>query len=227
MNKEKKVMNFPAIVLSVLGIMTLALIVSFFYLSVNGKNYTSLYTQKLQSGEIQNPITQFNLMFSKSSSEEIPTGSQVITIPTEDGEKRIIIQADLGDLDISSIQKELVNYLSIVLKLYNLHEIPFTSITPKVQVDIDETSYYAEISKGNIIIKEGEAEKPDITIKTTNEEVFKIIEDNNYAQESIASGKTNIEITKDYFVLFSKGYLGLYKEFNDWNLTSKVILSVD
>ncbi|MEK6913856.1 MAG: hypothetical protein AABW47_04275 [Nanoarchaeota archaeon] len=227
MDKEKRVMNVPAMVLLTIGGIVLILIFSFFYLSVNGKNYTSIYTQKLQSGEIKNPITEFQLIFSKSSSEEIPTGSQVITIPTEDGEKRIIIQADLGNLDVSSIQKELVNYLSIVLKLYNLHEIPFTSITPKVQVEIDENIYYAEISKGNIIIKEGKAEKPDITIKTTNEEVFKIIENKDYAQESIASGNTNIEVTKDYFVLFSKGYLKLYNEFNDWNLTSKVILSVE
>ena len=227
MDKEKRVMNVPAMVLLTIGGIVLILIFSFFYLSVNGKNYTSIYTQKLQSGEIKNPITEFQLMFSESSSEEIPAGSQVITLPTEDGEKRIIIQADLGDFDVSSIQKELVNYLSIVLKLYNLHEIPFTSITPKVQVEIDENIYYAEISEGNIIIKEGKAENPEITIKTTNEEVFKIIENKDYAQESIASGNTNIEVTKDYFVLFSKGYLKLYNEFNDWNLTSKVILSVE
>jgi hypothetical protein len=81
-------------------------------------------------------------------------------------------------------------------------------------VYVDENSYYAEIIKGDILIKEGEIQKPDVTLTTSSEEVFNIIKDNNYAKESISSGKTNIEITKNYFVLFAKGYSSLYEEFS-------------
>lgn len=221
MNKEKREMNVPVIVLSIIGLITAILVFSFFFLSVNGKNYTNIYDQKLQNEEIKNPITEFQLMFLENPSEEIPKDSKVITIPTEDGEKRIIIQADTGNLDIFIIQKELINYLSIVLKLYNLHEIPFTKITPKVQVYVDKNSYYVEIIKGDILIIEGEVEKPDISIRTTNEEIFKIIENNSYAETSFSSGKTEIKITKNYFSLFAKGYLTLYKEVGEINLIKK------
>jgi hypothetical protein len=221
MEKEKGEMNVPAIILSVIGLFALGLVISFVYLSLYGENYTNLYIEKLQNGEIKNPISEFQLMFVGNPSEQIPEGSEIITIPTEDGEKRIIIQANLGNLDVSSIQKELINYLSVILKFYNLHEIPFTSMTPKVQVFVDDIAYYAEIVKGDILIKEGEAEKPEITIRTTNEEIFKIIENNNYAEESFSSGKTILSITDNYFVLFAKGYFTLYKDFNSWNLQKK------
>lgn len=205
-------LNIPVIVLSVIGVSTLVLAISFVYMSLNGPNYTKTYTEKIQKGEIQNPISRFGLMF--SDSQEIPEGAKVIKIQTEQGEKHIIIQADLGDFDISEVEKELVNYGAIILKLYNLHEVPFTGITPKVQIYIDENAYYIEITKGNIIIKDGETQKPDIIIRTTHEEIFKMIEDNKYAKESISSGKTSIEQVANKVVLFSKGYLDLYQEFS-------------
>jgi len=210
--RGQKELNVPAIVLSVVGGIALILIISFVYMSLNGKNYTETYNQKIESGKIQNPISRFGLMF--SDSQEIPQGAKVIKIQTEQGEKHIIIQADLGDFDISEVEKELVNYGAIVLKLYNLHEVPFTGITPKVQIYIDGNAYYIEITKGNIIIKDGETQKPDIIIRTTHEEIFKIIEDNKYAKESISSGKTSIEQVANKAVLFSKGYLTLYEEFS-------------
>ena len=197
--KEKKEMNVPAVVLSVLGIATLLFAASFVYFSLNGKNYTSTYEQKLQSGEIKNPINEFAL-----DSANFSIG----------GNKSLIIDEKiLGDLNKSIIQESLINYASVILKLYNLHNIPFTSINPKVQVTIDSDSYYVEIVKGNIIIETGQIRNPDAKISTTREEILKIANNNDYATDSISSGETNIELTANKFVLFSKGYLGLYKEF--------------
>ncbi|MEK6826913.1 MAG: hypothetical protein AABX99_00315 [Nanoarchaeota archaeon] len=197
--KEKKEMNVPAVVLSVLGIATLLFAASFVYFSLNGKNYTSTYEQKLQSGEIKNPINEFAL-----DSANFSIG----------GNKSLIIDEKiLGDLNKSIIQESLINYASVILKLYNLHNIPFTSINPKVQVTIDSDSYYVEIVKGNIIIETGQIRNPDAKISTTREEILKIANNNDYATDSISSGETNIELTANKLVLFSKGYWGLYKEF--------------
>lgn len=196
---EKKEMNVPVVVLSALGIITLVFVASFVYFSLNGKNYTPVYEQKLQSGEIKNPISEFSL-----NSNNFSIGEN----------KSLVIDNNiLSDVNKSLIQESLINYASVILKLYNLHNIPFTSINPKVQVTIDSDSYYVEIVKGNIIIETGQISKPDITITTTRDEILKIADNNDYAKDSISSGKTNIELTANKLVLFSKGYLGLYKEF--------------
>jgi hypothetical protein len=204
MSKEKKEVNIPVLILSIFGLVALVLAISFVYLSLNGKNYTNLYEQKLQSGEIQNPITEFAL----SSSTDFSL----------DEEKSIVIEDSilegLGDIDKSLIQEALIEYASVILKLYNLHTIPFTSITPKVQINIDSDFYYVEIIKGDIIIKTGQTDNEDIKITTTREEILKIANDNDYAKESISSGKTSIEMIANKVVLFSKGYLNLYKEFS-------------
>ncbi|MDO8528304.1 MAG: hypothetical protein Q7S06_00215 [Nanoarchaeota archaeon] len=213
--KKKGVVNFPVIILSVFGAFALILLISFIYLSAHGKDYTTNYAERVQSGEIRNPISEFGLLFSSSPTKEIPEGAEVIRIQTEDGEKLIIIEGDiLGELNVADIETKLVNYASVVLKLYNLHNIPFTRITPKVQIYIDNAAYNLEVRKGNIIIEKGEAKNPDIIIRTTTEEIFKMIETNGYAKESISSGRTSIEMVAGKIILFSKGYLTLYNEFS-------------
>lgn len=176
MEKEKKVLDVPLIVISVFGIVTLILVISFIYFSINGPNYTENYREK--SGGIKN-ITEFKI---------------------------------INNANLSNSQEEMVRYISIVLKLYNLHEIPYTTITPKIQVYINEDSYFVEIVKGDIIINKGETSEKDIKIKTTLDEMIKMKENENYAKESISSGKTTIEKIANDFTLFSKGYLNLYKE---------------
>jgi hypothetical protein len=209
--KMKKELDVPKIVLSFLGLTFLVLVISFFYMTLNSPNYDNSYIEKITSGEILNPITKFALAF-QDNSLEIPEGAEIIRIPTEEGEKLIIIQANIGEINISQIEKELVNYGAIALKLYNLRNIPFTTTNPKIQIYVDENSYWIEILKGNIIIYEGENGGKDIIIKTTKEEIFKIVENKNYVQQSFSSGKTTIELIANKFVLFSKGYLTLYKE---------------
>jgi hypothetical protein len=217
--KKRHEGNIPVIILSVFGILVLTLCISFVYLSLNGSDYTQEYSQKIESKEIRNPINEFALEFLKPS-DEIPSGAEVIKIETEEGEKYIIIQANLEGFDAKDIEKELVSYSAVILKIYNLHEIPFFGIRPKIQVVIDNRSYNIEVRKGNIIIREGTIAKPDITLRTTYEEIFKMIENNNYAFESLESGRTSIEFVANKFILFAKGYLTLYNEFNKRESTS-------
>lgn len=213
MKEEKRVLNVPAIILSIFGACTLILVILFVFFSINGPNYTPTYNEKIQKGEIRNPITRFGLIFSEEGSEELEEGDKVIKINTEEGEKIIVIKIhDVEDLTISEIEKEIVNYASVVMKLYNLHNIPFTSITPKIQIYIDENTYFVEVSKGNIIINEGEGENEDIIIRTTHDEIFKIIKGEISAEESFSLGKTSIELVANKVILFSKGYLSLYED---------------
>ena len=191
--------NLPAIVLSILGGITLIITLSFVYMSINGPNHSNEYYQKIESGEIKNPVQEYSLSIEENDLQN-----------TE--ERKIIIEANLSEIDSVDIKKELINYGTIVLKLYNLHNIPFTSQTPKIQIDIGDISYYLEVINGKIILKDGKAVEPDLKITTTEEELFKIIENSNYAEESLSSGRTTIEPVASDFVLFSKGYLELAKE---------------
>jgi hypothetical protein len=112
-------------------------------------------------------------------------------------------------------QKELVKALVTSLKLYDVHEIPYLGTTPKIQIYIgEETSfvnvYYLEIIKGNVMINDGETAEKDIIIRTTEEEMQKVINDNSYMEESLNSGKTVVEKVASDLELFTKGYPDIF-----------------
>ena len=209
---HKQPMDVPAITLSILGAITLILVISFVFMSVNGKDYSNVYLEKKAAGEITNPSMRFSL-----AQNDTGSGERVIHVETEDGIKTIIIKdINIGNISTEEIEKELVNYASIVLKLYNLHNIPFTSITPKIQIYVEKNPYLVEITKGVIIIDSKAINNPDIIIRTTYEEVFKIIENEDYAGESVSLGKTTVEAVADKFTLFAKGYLTLLDEIDNF-----------
>lgn len=204
----KKPANVPAIVLSLLGIIILGFLISFVYMSLNGKDYSSIYTEKINSGEITNPLAIFSLVKESDDSGNYPT----ISVNTSEGEKKIVIKSKNINYTLSDIQKQLVDYTSVILKIYNLHNIPFTTITPKVQVYIDNNSYYIEVSHGDIIINYGVTPSPDIIIRTTTAAVIGGLESGTSAQQSLSSGAISIEMVANKIILFSKGYLSLYNE---------------
>ncbi|MFH1325780.1 MAG: hypothetical protein ABIH49_03375 [archaeon] len=206
---SKRVLNLPVLVLSVFSIIALGLLFSFIYLSVNGNDYTNVYLEKIQSGEIKNPIKSLGLILSE---EEVSEEYQVIEL--EGGKKIIIKSQNVGELSITDIEKASIEYASVLLKFYNLHNVPFTSITPKIQIYIDDNPYYAEVIGGEIIVEGGESESADVIIRTTNEEMFKMNDDETYARESFSSGASQFEKVANDFILFSKGYLSLYNEFS-------------
>ncbi len=160
MEKEKRVLDFPRILLYLLEIVVLYFVVSFFYFSMNkNSDYTGVYSEHAQ--------------------------------------------------------KVMVEALVTSLKLYNVHSIPYLGTTPKIQLYIKENSlfvnsYYLEIIHGEVIIKDGETEDKDIIIRTTEEEVNKIINDSSYMEESINSGRTVVEKATSDVVLFTKGYPDIF-----------------
>lgn len=133
--EEKRELNVPAVILPlfILGVFVFVSVSSFVYFSLNGPDYTLGYKEKMETGEIKNPVQEFSLVFSDSSGEETNEGN-VIRVDTEEGEKIIIINSDITGMDFSEIQKKMVQYTAVILKVYNLHEISFISITPKIQI---------------------------------------------------------------------------------------------
>jgi hypothetical protein len=112
-------------------------------------------------------------------------------------------------------QKNLIETLFTSLKLETVHSIPYIGTTPKIQIYIEEdkhfvSKYYLEIIKGNVTINSGVTSGSDIIIRTTREEIIKIMENKEYIKESLVSGNTTIEKTTSDFILFSKGYPELF-----------------
>jgi hypothetical protein len=159
--KEKRVWDFPRILLYMIEIFVIILLISFIYFSRSENNgYTGIYSEH--------------------------------------------------------VQKEMIKSLITSLKLYNVHEVPYLGITPKIQIYIEEESfvnaYYLEIKEGNVMIKDGETDDEDIIIRTTEEEVLKVINDSNYMAESLDSGKTTVEKISSDLELFTKGYPDIFIE---------------
>ncbi|MFZ1970826.1 MAG: hypothetical protein WAU65_01445 [Candidatus Nanoarchaeia archaeon] len=194
----KKERNVPGIILSILGGVTLILAISFVYFSLNGQNYSYKYSGVNAPG-----------IFAQSN--EAGSGYETINIPGSGG-KTILIKTDVTNYSLSDIEKDLINYTSVVLKIYNLHNIPFTSITPKIQVKIDDIAYSLEVSSGNIIISDGYINNPDLMITTTSQDLLNLQENNISVKDSISSGKIRIDQVADKFTLFAKGYLSLFNQ---------------
>jgi len=109
------------------------------------------------------------------------------------------------------IQKETITSLMNALNLQNVHDVPLIGLTPRIQIYIKEdlyfmNAYYLEITKGNVLIKDGETNQTDIIIRTTKGEILKTVNDTNYMKESLTSGRTTIQKTTSDFVLFTEGY---------------------
>jgi hypothetical protein len=206
---EKKPANVPAIVLLILGAVFFVFLISFVYMSLNGKNYSSIYTQKISTGEVPNPINSFSLFNGTNANS-----TNTITINTSQGPKTIIIKMSSFNYTLTDVQKQIVNYASVILKLYNLHNIPFTTIPPKVQIYIDENAYFVEISGGNIIIYDGVIDSPDLVIRTSSDNILSALQNKESLKDVISSGKISIDLVANKFILFTKGYLGLYNEFS-------------
>jgi len=240
--KSIKILLIFVFIIAVAGLSS-----SFVYKALNTPDYTEIYEERIENGEIVNPVEKYGLILEEAGIEDIrdvldiedleetinnlsnvsdagefievvesiEDDGKVIIIITETIKKIIRIKKDFLNTSLEDIEKEFVYYAAVQLKLYNLQEIPFTSIRPAIQVQIDKGNYFIEISEGEIFVNKGIAENPDIILRTSYEEVFKMTEDEVYISESFASEKSKIEIDASKLVLFSKGYLNLYQELEE------------
>ena len=111
-----------------------------------------------------------------------------------------------------------VYYLLRSIKAYNLHNPPFSSDTPKIEIYVSDEIYNAEVVKGKITVNIGEMDEEDIIIRTNKEEAVKMLRSFSYVEGSFAGGKSSIEMVSGKTELFSKGYLNLYNEITGKNL---------
>jgi len=194
--KFVKILLVFVLVVAVIGLAS-----SFVYQALNTIDYTKTYEERMEKEEIINPVEKYSLVFEEIEIEDI--------LNMGDFEEMANL---LPNISLEDIEKEFIYYAAVKLKLYNLQEIPFTSIRPVIQIQIDERNYFVEISAGEIFVKKGIVESPDINLKISYEELFKMAGDEAYISESFGSGKSEIKIVANKFILFSKGYLNLYQE---------------
>lgn len=128
-----------------------------------------------------------------------------------------VIQNPVDKLsDAQAVQQfdaHFVAYLLDSIGVGNLHNAPFSSDTPKINMKIGDVFYAAEIQNGAMSIGTGSLQNPDIIIVTTKEEAVKMIRDKNYVKQSFIDGKSRIDVVASKTTLFSKGYLSIYNQF--------------
>jgi hypothetical protein len=105
-----------------------------------------------------------------------------------------------------------VLYLLYSIRANELHRPPLSSNTPKIEVVAGDKVFNAEIFKGQIEVSQGEISKEDVVIRTSKEEIVKMLRDSNYVLESFRNGDSEIELVAGELSLAAKGYLKLYKE---------------
>lgn len=109
------------------------------------------------------------------------------------------------------VQQGTIKSLITALDLQNVHDVPVIGLTPIIQIYIKEeppfvNAYYLVIKGGTVMINDGVSNQTDITIRTSEQEILKAINDTSYMKESLSSGKTVVTKTASNFVLFTEGY---------------------
>ena len=115
---------------------------------------------------------------------------------------------------VENFDENYIRYLLISVGGSRLHPSPFSSDTPKIELNVGNRIYYAEVVDGKVIVGEGRIENEDAVITTDVEEIVKMLMDRNYILESYRNGLTRAEARVSNLELISKGYLQLYGEFS-------------
>jgi len=128
-----------------------------------------------------------------------------------------------GDFVVSESH---VKYLLNEIGAYQLHTQPMSSENPLMEVRVDDSVFFSEIEKGNIIFRSEKTYEPDIRIITAKEEVQNILNSGNIKEgmkTSVSSGRTQLELVSGYTELFFKGYLQIYKDLTGKSFTGSVV----
>jgi hypothetical protein len=124
---------------------------------------------------------------------------------------------------LALFDESFVFYLLYEIKAYNLHNPPLSSDYPKIQINVGEQIFNADIKKGLINVAKDEIEDEDVVIRTSAEEAVKMLRDKNYVTKSFNDGKSEIELVASKTTLFAKGYLNLYNEITGKSITGNLI----
>ncbi len=116
-----------------------------------------------------------------------------------------------------------VFYFLYDLKAYNLHNPPLSSNYPKIEVDVEGEIFSSSVKKGIILVSSIQMLNKDIILKTTKEEIVKMMQDKEYVTQSFNDGKSSIEFIAGKSVLFAKGYLNLYNNLIGKSVTGNLI----
>jgi len=132
---------------------------------------------------------------SKSNSENSLSGNSVSSTKE--------ITQEINPLDA-------IKSMASALGLSSLHNPPFSSDTPKIQVYLSDSPYSIEVISGKVSAKQSNIQNPDLIIKTNLEEIGKMVADKDYIKQSFNSGNSNIEIVAGEMTLLLKGYTKIY-----------------
>ena len=125
--------------------------------------------------------------------------------------------------------EDYVNYVVFAIGGWKLHNPPLSDEIPKIKVIVDDEIYISKVNEGKTTTEKKQADAEyheDIIIKTTKNEIVNAILSLNikeYLQNSVEQGKTSLKLQASYTDLFSKGYLGLYKEMTGKSFTGSVV----
>lgn len=135
-----------------------------------------------------------------------------VNVQTEENFPVIADTLDISE-SVRMFNESFIYYLLNSLDAQQLHNIPLTPETPKIQFNVENEFYFAIVNDGMINVSKGEINEEDILIKTTREESVKMILNESYIKNSFKDGKSSITLVASETVLFSKGYLEILKDF--------------
>lgn len=113
---------------------------------------------------------------------------------------------------LAQFNESFVSYLLSMIGAQRLHNIPFTSYTPKIEIEVSGKQYSVEIKKGQTIVSKGTPSSPDLRIVTTKEEALKMIKDKAAIKTSFQSGASTVNVLAGKPTLLAKGYWSIYNE---------------
>ncbi len=124
---------------------------------------------------------------------------------------------------VLAFDESFVFYLLYEIKAYNLHNPPFSSDIPRIEINVGDDVFGATVDRGIINVTKGRIAKRDIIITTTKSEAVKMLRDKSYVVKSFNDKMSSIELVADRTTLFAKGYLGMYSELTGNSITGNVI----
>jgi flagellar basal body-associated protein FliL len=128
--------------------------------------------------------------------------------------------------NVTRVEATHVKYLLNEMGAWQLHNIPLSYEKPGIEVVVDDQTFYAEVDKGVIEVSKESLDNVDLKISVGAEELIKVLASDDIKtsiKDSVSAGRIQLELVAGYTKLFSKGYLGLYKDVTGKSFTGSVV----